>query len=123
MYNQRNNTTTLKFNGKMDVKEANTASLSKLNLETFLWAVEDIVEKFGLETYFYLPDSSGVMKYLSEDHHTFTLPLVLDKHKFCLIEPAQVLDSAGDETAASIVARFKCDDDYEMCDFSISSCH
>ena len=32
LYAQRNDTTTLKFNGKMDVHTANTASLSELNL-------------------------------------------------------------------------------------------
>ena len=60
------------------------------------------------------------MKYLPEDPHTFALPLVLDKHKSRLIEPAQALDSAGDETASSTVARFKCYDDYERCDLSLS---
>ena len=50
LYEQRNNTTTLKFNGNMDVQEPNTASLSELNLEQFLRNVGDAVEMFGLET-------------------------------------------------------------------------
>ena len=40
LFKQRSDTTSLKFNGKMDVKEENTASLSELNLEGFLRAVE-----------------------------------------------------------------------------------
>jgi len=51
----------LKFNGKMDVTEGNTSSLIELNLEGFLRDVGDIVDRFGLETFFYLPDSSGKM--------------------------------------------------------------
>ena len=120
LYTQRNSTTTLKFNGKMDVRESNTASLSELNLEAFLTGVGDTVERFGLETFFYLPDSLGEMKYLPEDPHTFTLQSVLDEHESRLVEPSPVNDSAGVETPASIIARYKCYDAYEMCDFSLS---
>ena len=120
LHNQRNNTTTLKFNGNMDVKESNTASLTEMNLDMFLRNVGDIVERFGLEPFFYLPNSSGAMKYLPEDSHTFTLTSVLDKHKSRLSEPTPVLDSSGVEEPTSVAARFKCFDDYERCDFSLS---
>ena len=119
LYTQRSNTTTLKFNGKMDVKESNTASLSELNLEAFLNSVGDTVERFGLETFFYLPDSLGEMKYLPEDPHTFSLQSVLKEHNSRLTEPSPIVD-AGVETPTSIIARFKCYDAYEMCDFSLS---
>ena len=66
LYTQRDDTTSLKFNGKMNVT-ANTASLSEMNLESFLQEVGDTVERFGLETFFYLLDSSGEMLYLPED--------------------------------------------------------
>ena len=49
------------------------ASLTELNLEGFLRAVGGIVERFGLETFFYMTDLTGDMKYLPEDPHTFTL--------------------------------------------------
>merc|ERR1740124_1351391 len=70
LHSQKGNTTSLKFNGKLDVTEENIASLTELNLEGFLRAVGDMVERFGLETFFYLPDSGGSMKYLPEDPHT-----------------------------------------------------
>ena len=57
LYNQKNDTTSLKSNWKMDVKEVHTTSLSELNLERFLRSVGDTVERFGLETFFRLPNS------------------------------------------------------------------
>ena len=104
----------------MDLEQANTASLTEMNLESFLRSVGDAVERFGLETYFYLPDTEGDMKYLPEDPHTFTLEAVLTEHKSRLVEPAQVNDASGDETPESILARFRCYDEYELCDFSLS---
>ena len=52
LYSQRGDTTSLKFNGKLDVAEGNTASLTKLNVEGFLRGVEAIVKRFGLEAFF-----------------------------------------------------------------------
>ena len=63
LHTQRSDITSLKFNGKMGVKEENTAPLSELNLERFLHAVGDIIERFGLEILFYLPDTIGLMNY------------------------------------------------------------
>ena len=98
----------------------NTASLSELTLESFLRAVGNTVERFGLETFFYLPDSSGKMLYLPEEPHTFTLEAVLTEHKSRLTEPAAVLDKSNVETPESITARFKAYDAYESCDISLS---
>ena len=119
LYTQRDDTTSLKFNGKMDVA-SNTVSLSELNLESFLRAVGDTAERFGLETFFYLPSSSSEMIYLPEDPHTFTLAAVLTEHKSRLVEPSPVLDLSSVETPASVVARFKAYDVYESCDIYIS---
>ena len=119
LHAQRNDTTSLKFNGKLDVAP-NTASLSELTLESFLRSVGDIVERFGLETFFYLPDSAGKMQYLPEDPHTFTLQTVLNEHKSRLVEPAAVKDATNVETPESVLARFKSYDAYEKCDISLS---
>ena len=48
---QKNNTTSLKFDGKLDVTKENSASLSEFNMEGFLRSVADLVEHFGLETF------------------------------------------------------------------------
>ena len=119
LHTKRDDTTTLKFNGKLDVA-TNTASLSELTLEDFLRAVGSIVERFGLETFFYLPDTSGNMQYLPEDPHTFTLEAVMAEHKSRLVEPAEVKDTNNVETPASILARFRTYDEYEKCDISLS---
>ena len=122
LYYQRNDTVTIKFNGKVDVKE-DTASFSDLNLEGFLCAVGNTIERFGLETYFYLSDSSGTMKYFPEDLHTFSLTSVLDEDTSQLLEPSPVMDTTGSETLASIIARHKCYEIYEYCDISLLSIH
>jgi len=76
----RINTTSLNFNGKLDVTEGDPSTLSEFNMDAFLHAIADIVERFGLETFFYLPDSDNIMRYLPEELHNFTLASVLAEH-------------------------------------------
>ena len=119
LHAQKGNTTSLKFNGKLDVTEENTASLTELNIEGFLRGVGDVVKLFGLETFFYLPDSGGIMKYLPEDPHTFTLASVLAEHESRIREPTPILEEDGKTgTPTSIISRFKFYDDYEMCSYN-----
>ena len=77
IHTQTGDKASLKFNGKLDVTKGNTASLIKLNLEGLLIAISSIVERFGLEILFYLPDKNETTKYLPEDPHIFTLASVL----------------------------------------------
>jgi len=72
------------------VTEGNPSTLLELNMETFLRSVADIVERFGLETFFYLPDSDNVMRYLPEEPHKLTLASVLAEHQSRVTEPAAV---------------------------------
>jgi len=90
------NTTSLKFNGKLDVTEGDTSTLSELNMGAFLCSVAEIVEQFDLETFFYLPDSDNIIRYLPEKLHNFTLASVLAKHQSRVTEPAAVCDDKGD---------------------------
>jgi len=60
------------------------------------------------------------MQYFPEDPHTFSLTSALDKHTSRLVEPPPVMDTTGNETPASIIARHKCYDIYEFCDVSLS---
>jgi len=80
LYALRINTTSLKFNGKLDVTEGDTSMLSELNTEAFPRSVADIVEQFGLERFFYLPDSDNIMWYLPEEPHNFKLASVRAEH-------------------------------------------
>ena len=120
LHNQRNNTTSLKFNGKLDVTSGETATLTELNMDSFIHSIADVVERFGLENLFYLPGPDGTMKYLPEEPHNFTLTGVLDEHKSRLAEPNVELDENGVETVESASARHRCYDEYEKCDFSLS---
>ena len=83
--------------------EGNIASITVLNLEGFLRAVGDIVERFGLENFFYLPDSSCSMKYLPENPCTFTLASILVEHESRLLDLSPVLYSSRVETPSSII--------------------
>ena len=58
LHTQRANATTPKFNGKLEVSSDNQSTLTELSMEGYLHAVEEIVERFGLQTFFYLMDSS-----------------------------------------------------------------
>ena len=80
-----------------------------------------IIKWVGLENFFYLPDSDGNMKYLPEDSYNFTLASILVEYKIRRVEPGVINDSAGNETPDSVLARFRCYDQYELCDFSILS--
>ena len=60
------------------------------------------------------------MKYLPEDPHTFTLKTVIDEHASRLVEIVEVNDDKGNKTPESVIARFKCFDKYELCNFSLS---
>jgi len=79
-------TTSLKFNRKLDVTEGDSSTLSDFNMESFLRSVADIIEYFGLETFFYLPDSDKNMRYFPEEPHNFTLLSVLVEHQSRLVE-------------------------------------
>jgi len=98
------------------VTEGDPSTLSEFNMEEFLRLVADIVEQFGLEMFFNLPDSDKVMRYLPEEPHKS----VLAEHQSRVIEPAAACDDKRDDTPASVAARFKCYDSYELCDFSLS---
>jgi len=100
-------TTSLKFNGKLDVTEGDPSTLSELNMESFLQSVADIIEHSGLETFFYLPDSDKNMRYSPEEPHNFTLLSVLAEHQPRLVEPECINDANGSETTASVTARFR----------------
>lgn len=120
LHAQRSELTSSKFNGTIDVSEGDPSTLSELNTEGFLRVVGDMVERFGMQSFFYLLDSLGVIQYLPEEPHTFSLAQVQATHTSHLSEPAAVTNAAGDETSASLLAWFKCYDLYEQCDFSLS---
>ena len=60
------------------------------------------------------------MKYLVKNVHLFTIDSVTQEHESRLIEPSVVNDSTGNETSGSSQARFRCYDEFEKYDFSLS---
>ena len=60
------------------------------------------------------------MTYLVKNVHLFTIDSVTQEHESRLIEPPVVNDSSVAETSDSIQARFRCYDEFEKYDFSLS---
>ena len=123
LHSQKNNTTSLKFNGRSDVIEENSISLSEFIMEAFSRSVVGLVESFGIDTFFYIMDIDGSMKYLQEEPHHFTLELVQAEHSSWLVEPEHKFIGVGEawrESTKSVNAHFKCYDEFEKCDFSLS---
>ena len=94
--------------------------MTELNLKGFLRVVGGMVDRFDTETFFYLAYSTGTMKYLPEDPYTLTFASVLAEHESRITAPSVVIDALENETPESIVTQFKCYDEYEYCDWSLS---
>ena len=126
------NDSTPKFNGKLELSE----NSSELDKDKFFDQLKHLVCLYGLQNFFYLPNSQGSMTYLLDDSHLFTLDQVVQEDYQRLHEPDPVYEvqnlpspstpSASDsgttmiptnvETDDSILARFKCYDEHEFFD-------
>ena len=61
------------------------------------------------------------MKNLVDEPHSFTLDEVIAEYESRMAdEPFPIKDQNGDELPSSIIARFKCYDEYELCDLALS---
>ena len=87
-------------------------------MKAFLRSITYLVERFRLETFFYIMDINGLIKYLLEEPHHFTLELVQTEHSSRLVEPEAKFIGVRESTEL-VKARFKCYGDYEKCDFSL----
>ena len=79
-----------------------------------------MVERFDMQSYFYLPDSSGVIRYLPVEPRIFSLNQVQAEHTSRLSKPAAITNTAEDEISNSLLDRFKYYDLYEQWNFSLS---
>ena len=96
--------------------EDSTATFSEYSMESFLRAVSNIDKCFGLETFFYVMDSVGKMKYLPGEPHSFTFTSIISEHDSRLIEPQTITDGHVDgpvETPTLILSRSKSYDTFE----------
>ena len=110
---------TLKFNGKLEIKDSAAEELDK---EALLLTINDLVRGYGFQTFFYLPGKDGSMKYLIDEPYFFSVNDVLNDHKSQLSEPDPVLLDDTDltsETQESVRDCFRCYDLFERFDISI----
>ena len=59
-----NNISTLKFNGKLRLSPSSSPP-TEFDKEEFLLAVDYSVNAYGFQTFFFLPDDNGKMRYLA----------------------------------------------------------
>lgn len=118
---KKDDPSTRQFNGQLETIAS--SSVSELDKEEFIRAIEDIVDRYGFESFFYVPHplQPTTMINLAEEPHTLSFEQVITDHNDRLVQPPKVFESDGiTETPASISARFACYDDYEKCDFGLS---
>ena len=119
---QLRDTSFLKFDGKLEVD--NEDAVTELNKEEFLEAVKEVVKRYGLESFFYMPNSQDKMTNIVEEPHAFDVNTVLEEHLSRMLEPDPIMstDAGGVEveTDASKLARFRCYDSFESFDIHLS---
>ena len=119
---QLRDTSFLKFDGKLEVDNAD--AVTELNKEEFLEAVKEVVKRYGLESFFYMPNSQDKMTNIVEEPHAFDVNTVLEEHLSRMLEPDPIMstDAGGVEveTDASKLARFRCYDSFESFDIHLS---
>lgn len=122
LLDRRNDATTPKFNGSVATSPTATAELDQ---KAFLRRVKDTVQVYGFHSFFYLPDPNDAtaMLYLPESIHHFSVQDVIDEHSSRLtLEPSPIYTDSSKtiETSASIKARFRVYDDFEIQDIALS---
>jgi hypothetical protein len=125
LHSNMKDTLILKFNGKLETRSSSTpisdSSRTETDKEEFLSDVQDMVEHYGLQSFFYLPGPDSAMHNLATEPHSFTLSSVLAEHKARNIpELSPVYDANQDELPSSILARFKCYDEFELDNINLS---
>ena len=93
---ERNNISTMKFDGNLELSES--SSSTELDKEQFFQSVNENINFYGLQTFFFLPDSSGDMKSLMKNIHLFALDDVTNEHDSRLTEPPAIMNANGVET-------------------------
>ena len=107
----------MKFNGKL---ETLCTDITELDKDQFITAVKEKVRYYGLHNFFYLRGPDGKMCYLLDNSHAFTVKEVITEHESRLVEPTAILDDTGAETMASVAARFRSYDEFELYDVGLS---
>ena len=83
---------TARFNGTLTLKDSDNSS-TELDKEGFLLAVDEAVCSYGFHSFFCLPDTNNVMRYLPEYSHIFTVSSALKEHRERMIEPSKIIDN------------------------------
>ena len=123
LYNALKDLQIPKFNGNLEKTATTTSTKTELDKEEFLDEVQELVMRYGLETFFYTPSPDGTMVFLAKDPHMLELNDVITEHTNRLEnEPSAVLDSSSSpkELQTSIDARHKFYDEFETDDILLS---
>ena len=117
LLSQKDNSQFLKFKGKLDMASVGTSVLDK---DQFMTKVKANMCYYGLQTWLYLPDDDGIMRFLLEDVHLFTFDKVMTEFKSRLTGPPVVIGAnTGVETTFSQRRQLCCYDSYKLWDMAI----
>ena len=85
LINSREDSSLLKFNGKLEVSTSTTSS--KMDKEEFIESLNDEISYYGLQNFFYLPGPDKNMVPHLSNLHTFSLQEVTSEYEERLVEP------------------------------------
>ena len=78
LFDARDNTTCIKFNGNLEITDPSSNELDK---DHFLQAIEALVCEHGQETFYYLLDANQNIQCLWENVHSFSVEAVILKYQ------------------------------------------
>ena len=113
----RKDTNMIKFDGKLEVSNDDSAQLDK---EQFINAVADEVKYYGLESFFSIPRENVTMASILKESHAYTNDEVIVEYEDRPTEPVPIINGDGKETDESILARYKSYDEFELNELILS---
>ena len=102
-----------KFSKNIDRHNSSSPlSAGEIDKDQFIEALNILINMFGLQTFFYLPDTVKTkIMYLIKESYPHTISLVQQEHESRLNLPLPLFDKNGNKTFTSIAAQFFCYDD------------
>lgn len=114
----RNSLTSIKFHGNVEIDDAKATT--ELDKNHFVKKVEQLVETYGFQGFFYMKAMDGSMVSLLSHSHLFTLKDVLTEHANRLAPHVPITDESGVEMASSVITQYSKYDSYDKLDCRIS---
>ena len=77
------------FIANLEIKRSENV-MDKLDKDILLLQIDDLFCTYRFQSFFHVPDKNGMLKYLPDHPHFFTVQDVVDVHLPMMVEPAPV---------------------------------